>query len=238
AYHLPSIQETINSSASPIDMAYPALIAAVVPKPIMGFFAAVLFGAILSSFNSVLNSACTMFTLDIYRTTIGKTASDAKCVKVSKTYGTIAAIISIIIAPFVMYANGITTFLNSLANFLSLPVLCTVLGVILFKRVPKFTPYLITIIHFVVYGAFLLLKPCYPGTTEQIHYLYAMAVLFPIFLIIMAILQKVCPSEEYQVKDIGAVDMTPWKYRWPVTIVGLAVAAIFYIIFSPLVLAA
>ena len=239
AYHLPSIQETINSSASPIDMAYPALIAAVVPTPIMGFFAAVLFGAILSSFNSVLNSACTMFTLDIYRTTrFGKDASDAKCVKVSKTYGTFAAIISIIISPFIMRANGITTFLNSLANFLSLPVLCTVLGVILFKRVPKFTPYLITIIHFVVYGAFLLMKPCYPGTTEEIHYLYAMAVLFPIFLIIMAILQKVCPSEEYEVKDIGVIDMTPWKYRWPVTIVGLAVAAIFYIVFSPLVLAA
>ncbi len=238
AYHLPSIQETINASASPIDMAYPALIAAVVPAPIMGFFAAVLFGAILSSFNSVLNSACTMFTLDIYRTTIGKNASDAKCVKISKTYGTIAAIISIIISPFVMYANGITTFLNSLANFLSLPVLCTVLGVIMFKRVPKFTPYLITVIHFVVYGAFLLIKPCYPGTTEEIHYLYAMAVLFPIFLIIMAILQKVCPSEEYQVKDVGAVDMTPWKYRWPVTIVGLIVAAVFYIVFSPLVLAA
>lgn len=238
AYHLPSIQDTINSSASPIDMAYPALIAAVVPAPIMGFFAAVLFGAILSSFNSVLNSACTMFTLDIYRTTIGKNASDAKCVKISKTYGTIAAVISIIISPFVMYANGITTFLNSLANFLSLPVLCTVLGVIMFKRVPKFTPYLITVIHFVVYGAFLLIKPCYPGTTEEIHYLYAMAVLFPIFLIIMAILQKVCPSEEYQVKDVGAVDMTPWKYRWPVTIVGLIVAAVFYIVFSPLVLAA
>ncbi len=238
AYHLPSIQEVINSSASPIDMAYPALIAAVVPTPIMGFFAAVLFGAILSSFNSVLNSACTMFTLDIYRTTIGKGASDAKCVRVSKLYGTIAAIISIAISPFVLYANGITTFLNSLANFLSLPVLCTVLGVIMFKRVPKFTPYLITVIHFVVYGAFLLIKPCYPGTTEEIHYLYAMAVLFPLFLIIMAILQKVCPSEEYEVKDIGAVDMTPWKLRWPVTIVGLVVAAIFYIVFSPLVLAA
>ena len=238
AYHMPSIQERILSSASPIDMAYPALIAHVVPKPIMGFFAAVLFGAILSSFNSVLNSACTMFTLDIYRSTIGKNASDAKCVKVSKTYGTLAAIVSICIAPFVMYANGITTFLNSLANFLSLPVLCTVLGVIAFRRVPKFTPYLITVIHFVTYGVFLLLKPCYPGTTEQIHYLYAMAVLFPIYMIIMFFLDKTSKEPEYVVPDVQAVDMTPWKYRWPVTIVGLIVAAVFYLVFSPLGIAA
>ena len=239
AYHMPSVQDTINSSASPIDMAYPALIAHVVPTPIMGFFAAVLFGAILSSFNSVLNSACTMFTLDVFRTfEAGKNKTDSQLVKISKTYGTFAAVISIVIAPFVMYANGITTFLNSLANFLSLPVLCTVLGVMWFRRAPKFTPYLITAVHFIVYGAFLIIKPCYPGITEEIHYLYAMAVLFPAYLIIMFILSKVCPSEEYQIKDVGAVDLTPWKYRWPVTIAGLLVAAVFYIIFSPLGLAA
>ncbi|MDO4615207.1 MAG: solute:sodium symporter family transporter [Lachnospiraceae bacterium] len=239
AYHLPSIQETINSSSSPIDMAYPALIASVVPKPIMGFFAAVLFGAILSSFNSVLNSACTMFTLDIVKDTkFGKGKSDANLVKISKTYGTIAAVIAICIAPFVMYANGITTFLNSLANFLSLPVLCTVLGVLWFRRAPKFTPYLITVIHFVVYGAFLIIAPCYPGTTEEIHYLYAMAVLFPIYLVIMYILQKVRPSAEYEVPNVHAVDLTPWKYRWHFTIAGLIVAVVFYLVFSPLGIAA
>ncbi len=239
AYHMPSIADTINNSASPIDMAYPALIAHVVPTPVMGFFAAVLFGAILSSFNSVLNSACTMFTLDIFRgSKMGKDKTDAQLVRISKTYGTIAAVISIAIAPFVMYANGITTFLNSLANFLSLPVLCTVLGVMWFRKAPKFTPYLITVIHFVVYGAFLLIGPCYPGTTEEIHYLYAMAVLFPIYLIIMAVLSKLKPSKEYIVPDVGAVELQPWKYRWPVTILGLIVAVAFYIFFSPLGIAA
>ncbi|MCQ2510003.1 MAG: solute:sodium symporter family transporter [Lachnospiraceae bacterium] len=239
AYHMPSIADTINNSASPIDMAYPALIAHVVPTPVMGFFAAVLFGAILSSFNSVLNSACTMFTLDIFKgSKAGQKKTDAQLVKISKTYGTIAAVISIAIAPFVMYANGITTFLNSLANFLSLPVLCTVLGVMWFRKAPKFTPYLITIVHFVVYGAFLIMKPCYPGTTEEIHYLYAMAVLFPLYLIIMAVLSKVSPSEEYIVPNVDAVDLTPWKLRWPITILGLFVAVIFYIVFSPLGIAA
>lgn len=82
------------------------------------------------------------------------------------------------------------------------------------------------------------MKPCYPGSTEEIHYLYAMAVLFPLYLLIMFILQKVRPCEEYVVPDVGAVDLTPWKYRWHLTIIGLIVAAVFYIVFSPLVLAA
>ena len=80
AFYLPSIQDKLAAAgSSAIDFAYPALVSAVVPKPVMGFFAAVLFGAILSSFNSVLNSASTMFTLDLYRTAINPRASDMQC---------------------------------------------------------------------------------------------------------------------------------------------------------------
>ena len=217
---------------------YPALIAAIIPKPVMGFFAAVMFGAILSSFNSVLNSASTMFTLDLYRSAFKPDASDANCVKVGKIYGTIAGCVSIVIAPFVMNASGITTFLNSMSQFVSLPVLCTILGVFLFKRLPAYTPKVITIFHVVCYGAFLLIAPNYPGTDNPIHYLYAMAVLFPVELIIMWVLNKYRPAEEYVPQDVGAVDLTPWKYRHVVSIVGLILAVAIYWVFSPLGIAA
>ena len=220
------------------DSAYPMLVAQVMPKPILGFFAAVMFGAILSSFNSVLNSASTMFTLDLYRSSINPKASDTKCVKVGKIYGTIAGCISIVIAPFIMNAGGITTFLNSMSQFVSLPVLCTILGIFMFKRIPKYMPKVITIFHVVCYGAFLLIKPCYPGSTNPIHYLYAMAVLFPIELLIMWYLNKYRPAEEYEIQDVGAVDLTPWKYRHVVSIIGLILAVAIYIFFSPLGIAA
>ena len=239
AYHLPSIQDKLAAAgSSAIDFAYPALVSAVVPKPVMGFFAAVMFGAILSSFNSVLNSASTMFTLDLYRSSINPKASDTKCVKVGKIYGTIAGCISIVIAPFIMNAGGITTFLNSMSQFVSLPVLCTILGIFMFKRIPKYMPKVITIFHVVCYGAFLLIKPCYPGSTNPIHYLYAMAVLFPIELLIMWYLNKYHPAEEYEIQDVGAVDLTPWKYRHVVSIIGLILAVAIYIFFSPLGIAA
>ena len=235
AFYLPSIQDKIQAAgASAIDFAYPALIAQIIPKPVLGFFAAVMFGAILSSFNSVLNSASTMFTLDLYRSSIDPSASDVKCVKVGKIYGTIAGIVSIIIAPFVMNAQGITTFLNSMSQFVSLPVLCTILGVFLFRRLPKYTPKLITAVHVICYGAFLLIAPCYPGTENPIHYLYAMAVLFPVEMLIMWYLNKYKAQEEYVVPDVGAVDLTPWKYRHVVSIAGLILAVVIYIFFSPL----
>ena len=35
-------------------------------------------------------------------------------------------------------------------------------------------------------------------------------------------------------KDIGAVDLTPWKYRWVATALILICVAAVYIAFSPL----
>ncbi|MBS6546599.1 MAG: solute:sodium symporter family transporter [Butyricicoccus pullicaecorum] len=239
AFYLPSIQDKLAAAgSSAIDFAYPALVSAIVPKPVLGFFAAVMFGAILSSFNSVLNSASTMFTLDLYRSSINPKASDVHCVKVGKIYGTIAGVIAIAISPFVMYANGITTFLNSMSQFVALPVLCTILGVFMFRRLPKWTPILITVLNVVIYGAFLLIAPCYPGTDDPIHYLYAQAVLFPILMLIMWFLNKYKAQDEFVIEDAGAVDLTPWKYRHIVSAIGLALAVAIYIFFSPLGIAA
>ena len=239
AYHLPSIQDKLAAAgSSAIDFAYPALVSAVVPKPVMGFFAAVLFGAILSSFNSVLNSASTMFTLDLYRTAINPKASDMQCVKVGKIYGTCAGAVAICVAPFVMFAQGITTFLNSMSQFVSLPILFTVLGALIFRKAPKYAPKVITAVHVIAYGAFMILKPCYPTSGEPIHYLYAIAVLFIVEFAIMWYLNKYRGTEEYVPADVGAVDLTPWKYRHIVCIIGIILAIGIYILFSPIGIAA
>ena len=239
AYHLPSIQDKLAAAgSSAIDFAYPALVSAVVPKPVMGFFAAVLFGAILSSFNSVLNSASTMFTLDLYRTAINPKASDMQCVKVGKIYGTCAGTVAICVAPFVMFAKGITTFLNSMSQFVSLPILFTVLGALIFRKAPKYAPKVITAVHVIAYGAFMILKPCYPTSGEPIHYLYAIAVLFVVEFAIMWYLNKYRGTEEYVPADVGAVDLTPWRYRHIVCIIGIILAIGIYILFSPIGIAA
>jgi solute:Na+ symporter, SSS family len=55
AYHM------FGSQIENPDEAYPMLVEKVLPDAWLGFFAAVLFGAILSSFNSALNSSVTLF---------------------------------------------------------------------------------------------------------------------------------------------------------------------------------
>ena len=65
-------------------MIYPELIKKVLPLSLVGVFAAIVMGAVLSTFNSVLNSAATIFSIDIYKRHINKKVSDFKMVKIGK----------------------------------------------------------------------------------------------------------------------------------------------------------
>lgn len=86
------------------DMAYPALVNKVMPLPLIGFFSAVLFGAIISAFCGFLNSASTLFSLGIYRRLINEQASPDKLVTVGRRFGFIVAVISVLVAPWIAYA--------------------------------------------------------------------------------------------------------------------------------------
>ena len=229
AYAIFNIEGT---QVSMMDDAYPALITRVVPQPVMGFFAAVMFGAILSSFNSVLNSVNTMFTMDIYKEFINKNASESKLVSVGKNIGIVFAIFSVIVGPMVyFFPAGLKTFLDSFVMLVGLPVLSGVFGGFFFKHLPKYSAKVILVLHVVCYGSFLLFL------NSKLHYLYAVFVLLPVELLVMFIFNqrnKAKHPEVWVQKDIGAVDLTPWKYRWVATALILICVAAVYLAFSPL----
>ena len=76
-----------NGDIGNADEAYPMLVKKVLPTAFIGFFAAVLFGAILSSFNSALNSSVTLFGLDFYKEYINKDANERQVVRAGKSFG-------------------------------------------------------------------------------------------------------------------------------------------------------
>lgn len=216
---------------SMMDDAYPALITRVVPQPVMGFFAAVMFGAILSSFNSVLNSASTIFTLNVWQPIWGKTASNNKVVKVGQIFGTIVGVVSIAIAPFVMFfGTGIMNFINECWGFFSMPLLTAVLFGLLSKKAPAIAPKIVIPVHIVLYGLTKVI-PFF----SQFHYLYVVFALFVLECIIYAICIKTCPRQlAWEMPDAKVMNMTPWKNGKVWAITGAAVVAVMYLIFSPL----
>lgn len=238
AYALFQIEGT---QVSMMDDAYPALISRVVPQPVMGFFAAVMFGAILSSFNSVLNSVNTMFTMDIYKEFINKDASELKLVDVGKKIGIVFAIFSMIVGPMVyFFPAGLKTFLDSFVMLVGLPVLSAVFGGFFFKYLPKYAARFIMVFHIICYGGFMLLAPSYSilgGGDGAIHYLYAVSILWPIELLIMYFMNRANKNKGEQAwiqQDVKAVDLTPWKYRKIISVVVMICVVLVYIAFSPL----
>ena len=216
------------------DMAYPALIMTVLPKWLLGFFAAVLFGAILSSFNSALNSSVTLYTLDLHRPMFNPQASDEHMVKVGKRFGTILAIVSIAVAPAVSLApTGLYDFLQSCFGFYSMPILASVIIGIFSKRVPAIAPKIGLISHVVLYSISFFI-PALKG----VHYLYILFALFVFNLVLQLVIGKIAPlPEPYIIEDSKVVDTTPWKHAKLFAAIVMLLIVCMYLVFSPIGLA-
>ena len=217
------------------DMAYPSLIKDILPTPVLGFFAAVMFGAILSSFNSVLNSASTIYALDIHRPLFNPTASDARMVKIGQNFGTVVAVVSTIMSPFMLYMGGITSFVNSAFAAFNTPIFVCLLCGFFWKKVPAIAAKIVIPVHVVLY--FILqfgLRNVIPAL-NNIHYLYFTAILFVFDMLLMWVIVKKHPrATDFELKDVGAVDLTPWKNGKVWATVTLLIMVLAYIIFSPL----
>lgn len=216
------------------DLAYPTLIITMLPKPLLGFFAAVLFGAILSSFNSALNSCVTLYTLDLHRPLFNPNASDEYLVRIGKRFGIVLAIISICIAPVVSLApSGLYDFLQSCFGFFNVPILATVIIGMFTKYTPPIAPKAGLILHVVLYS--LTKTPLFP---IQCHYLYVLFFLFVFQIAFQLIMSKVRPTAQpYIMKDAQVVDMTPWKHGKKAAIICIVLMLALYTLFSPIGLA-
>ena len=214
------------------DLAYPSLITTVVPNWLLGIIAAVLFGAILSSFNSALNSCVTLYTLDFHRPLFNQTASDSHLVRVGKRVGTGLAIVSICVAPFVSNApSGLYDFLQECFGFYSMPILAIVLVGFYTKRVPACAPKITLVVHVILYSISKFLP-------LNVHYLYVLSVLFPVDLALMLLIGKLKPrATDFILEDSKAVDLTPWKYVKPAALTCFILMLCVYALFSPIGLA-
>lgn len=221
------------------DIAFPMLIDAVLPKPVLGFFAACVFGAILSTFNSMLNSACTIFALNIYADMINPEADDLHVVKVGKIFGAIVAVIATAISPFLASADGILSWLNMALGLFNTPILVITLFAIFAKRAPRNLAKVVVPVHIVLYLLANYLLPTVIPFFGTVHYLYYTFVLFIFDVLLALLLTKLHPLEEEFILPVNppkGMDLSPWKYRIHATVITLVLTGIIYLIFSPLCL--
>ena len=218
-----------------IDLAFPQLIKDVLPVYMSGFFLAVLLGAVFSSFNSLLNSAATLFCLDVYEPMKKGKVSDAQMIKVGKIASLVIAIFSFIVAPLLQFApEGLWQVIRIFTGFYNIPVVAVVLVGLFTKRVPGLGAKVAIVFHVIAYG---LLKFVFDDVID-IHFLHLYAILFVIEVSIMLVTGYLKPLQTpWSFERKKAVNMVPWAYALPVSITLFSCIAGLYVIFSPIGLA-
>lgn len=224
AYHL------YGEGLESIDLAYPTLIRDVLPVWATGFFLAVLLGAVFSSFNSLLNSAATLFCLDVWGPLSKKTISDEMMVKVARRASVVIALFSFMVAPLLQYApEGLWQIIRIFTGFYNIPVIAIVLVGLFTTRVPSLGPKLVVGFHIIAYGLFQFVL----DEVVNIHFLHLYAILFFIEIAMMLIIGHFWPrTDSWIIHQHKMVDMTPWRFAVPCATTLLSCVVGLYLLFS------
>ena len=215
-----------------IDLAYPQLIKDVLPVYAMGFFLAVLLGAVFSSFNSLLNSAATLFCLDVYLPLKDNQVSEVDMLKIAKIASVAIALFSFIVAPLLQYATeGLWQIVRIFTGFYNIPVIAIVMIGLFTRHVPAIGPKIVIVFHIIAYGVFQFLLNDY----INIHFLHLYAILFFIEIGIMLLIGHLRPrKEEWTFHKQELVDLTPWRFSIPCATTLFSCVVGLYLLFSPI----
>lgn len=219
--------QLLGDNISNAETVYPTLVRTVLPVPLAGVFAAAMFGAVLSTFNSVLNSSATLFAVNIYKPKWGKNKSEKDLVKVGRIFSVVMGIFSMVVAPLFMYApQGLYNFFQSINLLYNIPVLIVIAVGYLTKKMPAIAGKIGVCVYMIGYVICYYIKP--------MHYLYYTTFLFIISCLVMFFIAKKYPCEEYEFENNHVVNVDPWKnrYRFGDFVTWTMIAV--YIAFSPI----
>lgn len=202
-------------------LAYPRLVKHVLPTALTGFFAAVMVGAILSTFNSVLNSSATLFSEGIYQHLVAPDAGDKQKVLVGRACSIVLAIAAMLIAPTIDTKGSLYEYLQQINATFFGPMLAVILMGMLTRWATPLSAKLVLlcgpmVFYAIVFGWGDQVQAFLRGQlslSEDVHFLHLLAGVFVLGVIVMAILSWCNPREPAAMASGGQfVDMTPWRF--------------------------
>lgn len=208
------------------DMIYPELIKKVLPTGVVGIFAAIVMGAVLSTFNSVLNSAATIFSIDVYKRHINKEITDKKLVKIGKLTSTVLAVFAIAVAPIVANApDGLYQLLQQLNGIFFIPIASIIIAGFFLKNISAAgaKAALFVGLTFYITTTFIL--------KVDIHFVHIWGIEFLLNLTVMFGVSRIYPAEKpFEIKDLNILEMKPWKHAKTMSILLCVITILIYIL--------
>ncbi len=210
------------------DAAYPLLIRNLIPPGVRGFIFAAVAGAVISSLASMLNSASTIFTMDLYQRHMKRDASPTGLVTMGRIITLVLVVIGCFIAPQLGNPKfqGIFNYIQEFQGFVSPGILAAFIFGVASKKSPPAAGVVALVASPVIYGILYF-------TAGHIAFLNRMAISFGIILVLMTIITLVKPLPEPK-KMPEREGFTDIKLRKDILFVGLGIIAltlVFYGIF-------
>ncbi len=206
------------------DQAYPIMISKLMPAGLRGAMLAALFGAVMSSLDSMLNSASTIFTIDIYKTHVNKEANPKMLVKIGRIATAVFVVVGCLWAPVIASFGSVFQYIQMIWGFISPGIVAAFIFGIFSKKTPPIGAIGSMIIGIPTYGALLKLLP-------QVAFLHHMFITFVVLCIWNAIVTVVSPLKEPKVIPQQDIDLKSSKLVpvWGMLVV--VATAVLYIIF-------
>lgn len=207
------------------DEAYPILIKNLLPAGLRGILFAALFGAVMSSLDSMLNSAASIFTMDLYRRHLRPDAGSRQLVRVGRLATAVFVLAACALAPLPGEFEGVFRYIQMFWGFISPGVVAAFLFGMLFRRAPLQAAMSAMLLGIPVYGTLLWLLP---GTAFLNH----MAVTFLVLVGVMGLWTTLKPlPEPVRMTAKSRLNLTPSR---PARILGaliIAAVVLLYILF-------
>ena len=225
------------------DAAFPTLLRNLLKPGFTWFVLAAIFGAVVSSLASMLNSASTIATMDIVaklgRLITGREMGQFALVTSGRVCVVVFVVIACVIAPFLGRPEfgGIFTFIQEFQGFISPGVLAVFLFGFLVHKAPRYLGWLGIGLNAILYGAFkVYLGPLLARNgwwfSAEMSFLDRMAVCFLLVLGLCAVLTMINPLPkpvEMPVSNQIALESSPTAKVWGVVVCVLTV--VLYVVF-------
>ena len=210
------------------DAAFPLLIRELIPAGLRGFIFAAIAGAVISSLASMLNSASTIFTMDLYTRHFRRDATPRAQVGVGRIMTIVFVVIGCLIAPYLgdPRFKGIFHYIQDFQGYASPGILACFLFGLFTKRTPPAAGVVGLLLNIPVYGLLHL------DRFAHICFLNKMAITFGVICLVMVLISWVKPLSKPKILPVQeGFDTTPAP---SVKIIGSAiivVVAVLYYIF-------
>lgn len=151
----------------PQDGAYGMIVGAVLPNWLSGAFAAALFAAALTSFNSILNASAALYVCDLHESYVDK--EPKRVARLGAIVSILMSLLALALVPFFASQESLINTVQQLYGLLSMPILSAFVVGLAFRNVDAKAAMVGVVTGVVFYGYWSMVW-------EPAHYIHGMAV--------------------------------------------------------------